>query len=69
MPNPSQTDSLRFQPGSKPCSQTIAGSSFGVVIGREIMFPELWSEYQATGAKIVFHINNAINPKDQIWEH
>ena len=62
-------DSLHFQPGSKPCFQTIAGTSFGVVICREIMFPNLWSEYQTTGAQIVFHLNNAINQKDQIWEH
>ena len=52
-------ESMKRQAGS-PCFQTIAGTGFGVVIRREIIFPKLWSEYQATGAQIVFHINNAM---------
>jgi predicted amidohydrolase len=35
---------------------------------REIRYPEQWKVLKKKGAQIVFHINNALQPKDAIWE-
>lgn len=48
---------------------TLQGVKVGVNICREIVFPGIWSGLQKQGAQIVFHINNAIKPKDKVWRH
>jgi predicted amidohydrolase len=43
--------------------------TFGVQVCRELLLPAAWSELKARGAQVIFHINNAIKPRDRIWEH
>jgi predicted amidohydrolase len=47
----------------------INGIKIGINICRESVFPEIWSHLKKLGAEVVFHINNAIKPKDQVWKH
>jgi len=47
----------------------INGIKVGVNICRETVFPEIWSHLKKLGADVVFHINNAIKPKDNVWRH
>jgi predicted amidohydrolase len=43
--------------------------TFGVLACRELLFPAMWSRLKQAGAQVVFHINNAIQPHDRIWDH
>lgn len=47
----------------------IGGVNIGIQICREVVFPEPWLHLKRQGAQIIFHINNAIKPYDQTWEH
>ena len=48
---------------------TAGDITLGVLACRELLFPAAWMKLQQAGARIVFHINNAIQPHDRIWEH
>jgi predicted amidohydrolase len=36
---------------------------------REILFPQAWLGLKQRGAQVVFHLNNALKPYDDVWEH
>jgi predicted amidohydrolase len=36
---------------------------------REIRYPEQWRILKKQGARVIFHLNNAINQHDSIWEN
>ena len=65
----SRLDRLRFSPGTH--SEVIRNGevTYGILACRELLFPGMWSTLKNAGAQIVFHINNAIQPHDRIWDH
>lgn len=65
----SQLDQRHFTAGEKPETHHVDGIKIGVLACRELLFPEHWSSLRAQGAKVIFHLNNAIQPKDAIWRH
>ena len=62
-------DRIHFSPGSGVSVHQSSGLTFGVLACRELLFPAHWSKLRAEGAKVIFHINNALHPKDEIWKH
>lgn len=62
-------DRLRFEPGTTSDVIRTGDLTFGVLACREVLFPAMWSKLKQAGAQIVFHINNAIQPHDRIWDH
>ncbi len=62
-------DRLRFEPGTTSDVIRTGDLTFGVLACRESLFPGMWSKLKQAGAQIVFHINNAIQPHDRIWDH
>lgn len=63
-------DRRHFEPGD------VAGEVFladdvpiGVVACRELLFPGPWMRLKERGARVVFHLNNAIQPQDALWTH
>ena len=62
-------DRRHFVPGTAPEVIRIGDLTFGVLACRELLFPAMWSRLKQGGAQIVFHINNAIQPQDRIWNH
>lgn len=65
----SKLDKKHFAPGWEVPIYTIGKVSFGVQICRELVFPEAWTNLKRRGAEVVFHVNNAIKPYDEVWEH
>lgn len=65
----SDLDKKHFYAGNTVKSYTKGNVSFGLQACRELLFPEQWSKLKKAGASIVFHINNAIQPKDALWKH
>lgn len=65
----SQLEKKHFAPGTSLDTYQVQGVTFGVLICRELVFPEMWQTLKAKGAQIVFHSNNAIKPYDAVWEH
>ena len=65
----SQLDQKHFVPAAEPAVHNIADIPFAIQLCRELLFPATWSTLRQQGAKIVFHLNNAIKPKDAIWRH
>ena len=62
-------DRRHFTPGSASGVMRVGDLTFGVLACRELLFPSMWSRLKQAGAQIVFHINNAIQPHDRIWNH
>jgi len=65
----STLDRLRFEPGTKSEAIRNGEVTFGILACRELLFPGMWSKLKQTGTQVVFHINNAIQPHDRIWDH
>jgi omega-amidase len=47
----------------------VAGVPVGIQICREIVYSEPWAQLKGAGAQLLVHVNNAIQPHDQIWKH
>jgi NAD+ synthase (glutamine-hydrolysing) len=47
----------------------VAGVPVGIQICREIVYSEPWGQLKRAGAQLLVHVNNAIQPHDQIWKH
>lgn len=62
-------DRQHFTAGNKLSVFRHDNITFGVQMCREIVFPEQWRTLKQQGAKIIFHINNAIKPHDARWKH
>jgi predicted amidohydrolase len=65
----SKLDRRHFHPGNMLQIQELDQVKFGIQACREIIFPQQWSVLKNAGAKIIFHINNAIHPLDALWKH
>lgn len=65
----SKLDKLHFVRGDALNSHSGEDCMFGVQLCREVLFPDAWRSLRRQGAKIIFHLNNALKPKDAIWEH
>lgn len=63
----SALDRRHFVPGASVSVHRSGGVAFGVLACREVLFPGHWAALKAQGAQIVFHLNNAIQPKDARW--
>jgi predicted amidohydrolase len=62
-------DRKHFTPGTKVSPYSADGLKIGIQACRELLFPQSWLDLKKEGAQVVFHINNAIKPHDQVWEH
>lgn len=65
----SALDKNHFAAGENVKYFQINGIRFGLQACRELLFPSQWTKLKSDGAKIVFHLNNAIQPQDSIWNH
>lgn len=65
----SALDQQVFTSGTQVSTYTVDNLTLGIQSCRELLFPQTWSRLKAAGAQIVFHINNAVQPHDQLWEH
>jgi predicted amidohydrolase len=65
----SALDRRHFVPGTDVPVFSVEGVRFGVQLCRELIFPAPWMTLKALGAEIVFHVNNAIKPHDEVWSH
>lgn len=65
----STLDRRHFTSGAGVPAFDIAGVRFGVQVCRELIVAEPWLKLRNDGARIVFHINNAIKPHDAAWRH
>lgn len=65
----SRLDREHFEPGYGAAVVQVEGLIFGVQACRELLFPEVWSKLKSDGAKIIFHINNAVQKHDALWEN
>ncbi|QBD75044.1 carbon-nitrogen hydrolase family protein [Ktedonosporobacter rubrisoli] len=62
-------DRKHFAPGSEVPVYTVDDVKLSMQICRELVFPEPWLALKRQDVQIIFHINNAIKPYDQVWEH
>ena len=66
----SELDRRHFRPGPAAGDLFEAGGvPIGVLACREILFPGAWMRLRERGAKVIFHLNNAIQPQDAVWSH
>jgi omega-amidase len=65
----SALDKNHFEAGEDVKAFEINSIKFGLQACRELLFPSQWAKLKSDGAKIVFHLNNAIQPHDSIWRH
>lgn len=65
----SELDSRHFVPGERVSALDVGPTRIGIQVCRELLFPGAWMQLAAAGAQIVFHVNNAIKPYDDVWEH
>lgn len=65
----SELDRQVFVPGTQVTPYTVGNLTLGLQACRELLFPQTWSALKTAGAQIVFHLNNAIQPHDALWEH
>ncbi len=65
----SALDKKHFSAGDSCSIHRIGEIKFGIQACREVLFPERWSNLKADGAQIIFHINNALHPRDALWQH
>jgi predicted amidohydrolase len=57
-------DSRHFVASDELCVWEVDGVKVGVQICWELLFPQPWAQLKRDGAQIVFHLNNAVKPKD-----
>ncbi|MEY4167039.1 MAG: hypothetical protein RIR52_863 [Acidobacteriota bacterium] len=62
-------DRRHFIPGTVSEVVRAGDLTFGVLACRELLFPTKWERHKSAGAQIIFHLNNAIQPQDRIWDH
>jgi predicted amidohydrolase len=62
-------DLHHFTPGDALFFQVRDQAKFSTLACREVLFPHVWSTLKRQGAQIVFHLNNAIKPHDEVWAH
>lgn len=65
----SALDKKHFTPGDSCTTHRVGDITFGIQACREVLFPRHWSNLKADGAQVIFHINNALHPKDALWQH
>jgi predicted amidohydrolase len=65
----SALDQKHFTPGNRVTTYEVGGVRLGIQACRELLFPQTWGALKSAGAQIIFHINNAVQPHDFIWEH
>lgn len=65
----SELDQKHFAPGTRVTIYEVGGVRLGIQACRELLFPQTWGALKSAGAQIIFHINNAVQPHDSIWEH
>lgn len=65
----SRLDKRHFLPGHTLPVYHVGGVKIGIQVCREVVFPEPWRSLKRSGAQVIFHINNAIKPYDEKWEH
>ena len=65
----SALDRQVFAPGTRVTPYSVGSLRLGLQACRELLFPQTWSALKAAGVQIVFHLNNAIQPHDALWEH
>ncbi|NDD64909.1 MAG: carbon-nitrogen hydrolase family protein [Acidobacteria bacterium] len=65
----SALDRQVFAPGTAVTPYSVGGLKLGLQACRELLFPQTWGDLKAAGVQIVFHLNNAIQPHDALWEH
>ncbi len=65
----SALDRKYFTTGTKAIPYSVGGLKIAIQVCRELLFPQSWIDLKKEGAQVVFHINNAIKPHDQVWEH
>jgi len=58
-----------FDAGDVLTPYLVAGIPVGIQICREIVYSEPWAQLKGAGAQLLVHVNNAIQPHDQIWKH
>jgi len=58
-----------FAAGDVLAPYMVAGIPVGIQICREIVYSEPWAQLKGAGAQLLVHVNNAIQPQDQIWKH
>jgi predicted amidohydrolase len=65
----SRLDRCHFTPGAAAGVYAVGEVRIGVQACRELLFPARWMTLKAQGAQVVFHINNAVKPHDDVWRH
>lgn len=65
----SELDKAHYTAGDEVPTYSVSGTAVGVQVCRELLFPAPWARLKASGARVVFHINNAVNPYDSVWKH
>ena len=61
-------DKKHFAAGSKLPIFTLHGIKVGILMCREIMYPEQWRILAINGAQVLIHLNNALGPdKYELW--
>lgn len=65
----SALDRKVFTPGTQVMPYIVGDLTLGIQACRELLFPQTWGRLKTSGAQIMFHINNAIQPHDALWEH
>jgi omega-amidase len=58
-----------FDTGDVLAPYLVAGVPVGIQICWEIIYSEPWAQLKRAGAQLLVHVNNAIQPHDQIWKH
>jgi predicted amidohydrolase len=63
-------DRRHFEPGPMAGDVFLAdGVPIGVLACRELLFPGAWMRLKDRGVRVVFHVNNAVQPQDALWTH
>ncbi|HEX7901033.1 MAG TPA: carbon-nitrogen hydrolase family protein [Planctomycetota bacterium] len=63
-------DRRHFSPGPAAGELfDVGGVPVGVLACREILFPAAWMRLRERGAKLIVHLNNAVQPQDAVWIH
>jgi predicted amidohydrolase len=63
-------DRRHFSPGPAAGELFDAGGvPVGVLACRELLFPGAWTRLKERGAKVIVHLNNALEAHDALWSH
>ena len=62
-------DHRHFRPGDQLEPFSTGSMVAGIQACRDISFPEQWKVLKRKGARLVFHLNNALKPQDEVWQH